>query len=417
MAGGEQRCAKTDGARLTMNPLLDRLQAYPFERLSRLLDRVAPPEGTAPIRLSIGEPRHPAPPFVRDALIGALDGLSRYPSTRGEESYRVAIRNWIARRYDLPSASLDPARHILPVNGTREALFSIAQAVVDGGSGAGGATVLMPNPFYQIYEGAAFMAGAEPLFVNATPETGFQPNFETLPGELLDRAQLLYLCSPGNPTGACYSLDQLKRLIELARRHDLILASDECYSEIWYDAPPPGILQAAAEMGVDDFKNCVAFNSLSKRSNIPGARAGFAAGDPEILARYFQLRTYTGCATPPFIQAAAQAAWEDEVHVAENRALYAAKLDRAIDILSSITEVSRPEAGFYLWLKVPGGGEAFTHRLYRDYNVTLLPGAYLSRDTESGNPGADYVRIALVAEPKVCEEGITRIAACIAAGT
>nr|CAX84141.1 Aminotransferase [uncultured bacterium] len=391
-----------------MNPDLSRLHPYPFEKLAGLLHGIRPPGGLAPLNLSIGEPRHPVPEFLRQATAAALDGLGRYPTTRGEPALSVAIGDWLERRFGLPSGAVQPSRHFIPVNGTREALYSIALAVVDRTGPK--RQVLMPNPFYQIYEGATLMAGGEPYRVDAVAGNGFLPDYAGVPAEILDRTALLYLCSPGNPTGAVVPVAGLTRLLELAERHDFVIAADECYSEIWYDAPPPGLLQAAWEMGWTDFRRCLVFHSLSKRSNMPGARSGFVAGDAEVLGEYFRLRTYTGCAMPPFVQKAAIAAWGDEGHVEENRGLYRKKLDDAIAILTPVLPVARPEAGFYLWLRVPGGGEAFARRLFAEYNVTVLPGAYLGREGGAGNPGAPYVRIALVATVEENRQAMERIA-------
>lgn len=392
-----------------MNPLLERLNPYPFEKLHQLLAGVKAPHDLRPLNLSIGEPKHPVAPFIRQRLIDALDGISVYPTTRGELALRQAAAGWAERRFQLAPGALDPERQLLPVNGTREALFSIAQAVVD--PTRPGAAVVMPNPFYQIYEGAALLAGAEPVFVDATSQGGWLPDYENLPPALLERTQLLYLCSPSNPTGAVYSRERLQGLIQLADRYDFILAADECYSEIWYDQPPAGLLEAAWAMGRTGFERCLVFHSLSKRSNMPGARSGFVAGDAAILARYFNLRTYTGCATPPFVQQAAIAAWQDENHVEENRALYQRKLDQAERILSPVLPVERPAAGFYLWLRVPDGGEKFVRRLYQHFNVTVLPGGYLGRPNAQGvNPGAPFVRIALVAPEADNREAMKRIA-------
>ncbi|OSM03945.1 succinyldiaminopimelate transaminase [Magnetofaba australis] len=397
-----------------MNPDLHRLQPYPFEKLANLLGNTPVEHNLTPLNISIGEPKHATPAFVREAMIDALDGIAIYPTTRGERALREAISGWICRRFGPDASAIDPDRHVIPVNGTREALFSFAQAVCDRTVQDG--VILTPNPFYQIYEGAAFMSGVTPIHVNATAQTGFRPRFQDLDPAILDRAQLLYLCSPSNPTGAVHPLEELQSLIELADRHDFVIASDECYSEIYYDGEPPaGLLQAAWAMGRTDFKRCVVFHSLSKRSNMPGARSGFVAGDAELLARYFQLRTYTGCAQPPFIQHAAIAAWNDETHVADNRALYRAKLDESEAILSPHLNVRRPEASFYLWLEVPGGGERFAQHLFGRYGVTVLPGGYLGRTGDNclggaGNPGDPYVRIALVATPEQNREAMQRIA-------
>lgn len=417
-----------------MNPRMQKLHSYPFEKLRALLGTPAPSHTTdasarplyPPLNLSIGEPKHPVPPFIRDAMAAALDDIGVYPTTRGEPFLREAIATWLEQRFHLGKKGVDPHRQILTVNGTREALFSFAQVVThpDGpmrdANGPGNTpqdhstpVVLLPNPFYQIYEGAAFMAGAQPFYVPCTESNNFLPDYHSVPPAVLERTTLLYLCSPANPTGAVFSLDQLTSLIKLAQRYDFVLAADECYSEIWYDHAPPGLLQAAHSMGLKDFSRCLVFHSLSKRSNMPGARSGFVAGDATLLENFFRLRTYTGCATPLFIQKAAALAWADETHVQENRAAYQRKLDDALSILRPVLPVQRPDAGFYLWLKVPGGGESFAHRLYRDYNVTVLPGAYLGRPDPSGHhPGADHIRVALVLPPKENQHAMTRIAAC-----
>lgn len=413
-----------------MNSLLQQLHPYPFEKLAALLESSPKPREInglshrfPPINLSIGEPKHPVPPFIRQGMAEALDDIGVYPTTRGELFLRQAIATWLEQRFQLGEGVVDAQRQVLPVTGTREALFSIAQMQTDARhlscSSHGGSSlcekpcILLPNPFYQIYEGAAFMAGAQPVYVESRASHRFLPDYHGVSSSLLDRTTLLYLCSPSNPTGAVFSLDQLVGLIELAQRHDFILVADECYSEIWYDRPPPGLLQAAQKMGLDGFSRCLVFHSLSKRSNMPGARSGFVAGDAEILAHYFRLRTYTGCATPRFIQRAATMAWKDESHVQENRAAYQRKLEDAITLLSPVLPVERPDAGFYLWLRVPGGGESFAQHLYQDYNVTVLPGAYLGRPDLSGdNPGTDYIRVALVAPYEENRQAMMRIAAC-----
>ncbi|GAB4359520.1 MAG: succinyldiaminopimelate transaminase [Gammaproteobacteria bacterium] len=391
-----------------MNPDLQRLQPYPFQRLGALLDGVAPAAGFSPINLSIGEPQHQPPEFVVETLRGHLDGLRNYPVTRGAGDLRETIANWLESRFSLPHGSLDPERHVLPVNGTREALFAFAQCVVDRSERP---LVLMPNPFYQIYEGAALLAGAEPYYLNTTEENRFLPDLESVPEEIWARCQLIYLCSPGNPTGAVAPVSLLKRLIELAERHDFVIASDECYSEIYPDdtAPPPGLLGAAAELGNDDYRRCVVFHSLSKRSNLPGLRSGFVAGDADILQRFLLYRTYHGCAMPPPIQAASRAAWRDEAHVAANRTVYQGKFDAVLEALNGAIEVQRPEAGFYLWPKLPIPDDQFARRLYAEYNVRLLPGRYLSREANGENPGAQRVRIALVAPLDECIEAANRI--------
>ncbi len=407
-----------------MNPRLAKLHPYPFEKLSRLLAGVVPSPDHSAINLSIGEPKHPVPPFIRQAMADTLDGMGHYPVTRGNLSLRQAIADWLHNRFQLTPKTISAEHHVLPVNGTREALFSFAQAITDGGDKVldNGThqkpVILMPNPFYQIYEGAALMAGAEPVYVESTATNNYLPNYQNLPKEILTRTVLLYLCSPSNPTGAVFPLERLKKLVDLAHRYHFVIAADECYSEIWYDQPPPGLLTAAQQAGQADFNRCLVFHSLSKRSNMPGARSGFVAGNAQLLKTYFQLRTYTGCATPPFIQQAATVAWGDETHVEKNRALYHEKLETALAILKPVLPVTRPDAGFYLWLRVPGGGEAFARHLLAGYNVTVLPGAYLGRPTiisgkPSGqNPGADYVRVALVASRAENQQAMTRIAAC-----
>ncbi|MBF0310058.1 MAG: succinyldiaminopimelate transaminase [Magnetococcales bacterium] len=400
-----------------MNPELTRLQPYPFEKLSALLKPLSPPAGLPPVDLSIGEPRHPVAPFIREAMSQALDGISRYPTTRGVASLRQACADWTRKRFGL--TRLDGETQLLPVNGTREALFSIAHAVIERHPHGEPPLILAPNPFYQIYEGAAITAGAELLPLDCLPENGFLPDIASLPPAVLDRVQLLYLCTPANPTGAVEPLERLKELIRLAHRHDFVIASDECYSEIWYENPPPGILQAAKEMGLESYDRCLAFHSLSKRSNMPGARSGFVAGDAALLARYLQLRTYTGCATPPFVQSTAILAWQDETHVEENRRLYRRKLADALEILQPRLPVTPPQAGFYLWLAVPQGGEAFARRLFERYHVTVLPGGYMGRPSvdpsrPGRNPGDPFVRVAMVSSLEENREGMYRIARCAA---
>lgn len=389
-----------------MNPDIDRLQAYPFERLARLLDGVASGGDGAPISLAIGEPRHTPPALIAEAVITHLHHLSRYPTTRGGAPLREAIAHWLCRRYRLPSTCVDPERHVLPVNGTREALFAIAQAVVDRGRDP---LVLMPNPFYQIYEGAALLAGAIPEFINNN-DNGL-PDIHSVTDEQWRRCQLLYICSPGNPSGAVFDRDALQTLIVLAERHDFIIASDECYSELYYDdaAPPTGLLEAAAAGGNEAFRRCLVFHSLSKRSSVPGLRSGFVAGDAEIIARFLRYRTYHGCSMPLHTQAASIAAWEDEVHVRENRALYRDKYDAVLEILGDVLDVERPAGGFYLWPRTPGDDTEFARALYAQEGVTVLPGSYLSRASDGVNPGAGRVRIALVPPLDECIDAAHRI--------
>lgn len=390
-----------------MNTLLHGLQPYPFEKLITLLKGLTPSPDHDHLNLSIGEPRHPVASLIRDAMVQSLDGISRYPTTRGEASLRQAASRWLERRFTLKPGSVNPETQLLPVNGTREALFSIVQAIIDPKDE--GAVVLMPNPFYQIYEGATIMAGATPIHVPATRDNHFLPDYAALPPEILARTQLLFLCSPANPTGAVTPEPELKKLLHLAETYDFVIAADECYSEIWYQEPPPGLLRIAQDQGHLGFDRCLVFHSLSKRSNMPGARSGFVAGDANLLQHYFHLRTYTGCATPPFIQAAATVAWNDEAHVAENRTLYRLKLADAMEILQPVLPVEPPQAGFYLWLKVPQGGVTFARHLFQRYHVTVLPGAYLGRG--DNNPGTPYIRIAMVLPRNENREAIQRIAA------
>ena len=391
-----------------MNPDLDKLQPYPFERLNALKSGTTPPD-RAHIALSIGEPKHATPRLITAALDEHLDkGLATYPTTKGIAALRGAICDWLTRRFDLPAGSLDPERHVLPVNGTREALFAFAQAVVDRRRPA---LVVTPNPFYQIYEGAALLAGATPHFLPCVRENGYLPDFEAVSARTWDDCQLLYLCSPGNPTGAVIPQETLQRLIELAERHDFVIASDECYSEIYFDEarPPVGLLQAAAAMGSDGYRRCVVFHSLSKRSNAPGLRSGFVAGDAEVLEGFLRYRTYHGCALPLQHQHASIAAWRDESHVRDNRRLYREKFAAVLEVLDGCLDVALPDAGFYLWPRTPIGDEDFALRLYAQQNVTVLPGRYLSREVDGANPGAGHVRMALVAAPEECIEAAQRI--------
>jgi N-succinyldiaminopimelate aminotransferase len=390
-----------------MNPDLARLQPYPFERLRRLLAGNTPPASLAHINLSIGEPKHATPQLIFDALISALPTLASYPSTVGIEALREAIAAWLARRYAL--AHIDPATQVLPVAGSREALFAFAQTVVDRTRPA---LVAAPNPFYQIYEGAALLAGAEPLFLPCTPENGFRMDFGAVDAATWSRVQLIYVCSPGNPHGRVMPLAEWRELFELADRHDFIIASDECYSEIYFDeaAPPLGGLQAATLLGRSGFERLVAFGSLSKRSNAPGLRSGFVAGDAAILRRFLLYRTYHGTAPSPAVQAASVAAWRDEAHVVENRRKYAAKFREATPIVQQVLQTGMPEAAFYLWARTPIDDTEFARKLHAQFNVTVLPGSYLSRTRNGANPGAGFVRIALVAEAPEVLEAARRIA-------
>lgn len=391
-----------------MNQDLNKLHAYPFEKLAQLKENTHPPERLAHIALSIGEPRHPAPAFVAESIIQHLDGLSHYPLTRGDAALREAIASWLVTRFKLDTGSLDAEKHILPVNGTREALFAFAQAMIDRTHSP---AIIMPNPFYQIYEGAALLAGADPYYLDTTEKTGFIPDFESVPEAIWQRCQLLYLCSPGNPTGAVINSETLQKVLQLAEKYNFIIASDECYSEIYFNeaSPPVGLLQAAAQIGNDNYKRCVVFHSLSKRSNLPGLRSGFVAGDADIIRQFLKYRTYHGCAMPPHHQAASISAWQDEAHVVENRQRYAEKFTAVLDILQPHMEVTKPDAGFYLWPKTPVSETEFARGLYEQQNVTVLPGSYLSRDSKTGNPGSMRVRMALVAEKDECIEAATRI--------
>ena len=397
--------------RAKVNPRLALLQTYPFEKLRALFEGVQPPAGLAPVRLSIGEPQHATPSLVLEALTRNLGGLANYPGTQGSEALRQAIANWLAARYGL--GKVDPATQVLPVNGSREALFAFAQAVVD--DSRPGAKVVCPNPFYQIYEGAALLAGAQPVFLNQLPDNGFACDFSGLPEAVWRDVQLVYVCSPGNPTGKVMGIDEWRVLFELSDRHGFVIASDECYSEIYFEdaAKPLGGLEAAWKLGRTDFRNVVAFSSLSKRSNVPGMRSGFVAGDAAILKAFLLYRTYHGCAMSPTVQAASAVAWADEAHVAENRRLYREKFARITPMLAECLDVSLPDAGFYLWARVDRrtglSDTDFARRLLAEYNVTVLPGSFLAREADGINPGAGFVRIALVAEPAECLEAAGRI--------
>lgn len=392
-----------------MNRNLDRCQPYPFEKLAELLAESRPDSRKSAIKWSIGEPAHASPEFVKSALRNSLDGLSKYPVTIGSVELRTAIANWLTTRFALPAGSLDPEKNILPVSGTREALFSFAQSVVNS---AADALILMPNPFYQIYEGAAFLADCDPFFMNLTAENDFQPDFKAVDPSVWMRCQLLYVCSPSNPTGACLSMEKWHELLSIAAKHDFVIASDECYSEIYFDEkdPPVGLLEAANEFGLQDYKGCVVFHSLSKRSNLPGLRSGFVAGDARILEKYRLYRTYHGCALPPPTQVASTVAWQDEEHVKENRELYRRKFDAVLEILQPVMDVYKPQAGFYLWPHVPIDDTLFAKRLYTEENLLVLPGSYISRVSDGVNPGAQRVRMALVAPFDECVEGAKRLA-------
>ena len=392
-----------------MNPNLSRLEPYPFQKLAALLAGVTPNSSLRPISLSIGEPKHETPQFIRDILINQLGGLSSYPATLGSDALRGTIANWIRQRYQVEK--IDPARQILPVNGSREALFAFAQAVIDGSRERPAAVA--PNPFYQIYEGAIILAGAEPYFINLLPDNDFALDLQQLPDEVWRRTQLIYVCSPGNPTGKVMTLSEWRALFELSDRHGFIIASDECYSEIYFDNahPPLGGLEAAQRLGRGDFRRLVAFSSLSKRSNVPGMRSGFVAGDADILAKFLLYRTYHGCAMNPAVQAASAAAWQDEHHVVENRRLYRQKFEKAQAILASETVVEIPDGAFYLWLRTPIADTQFAKQLFEQYNVTVVPGSYLAREARGINPGRNFIRVALVAPVDECLEATQRLKA------
>ena len=391
-----------------MNPDLAHLHPYPFEKLAQLKVGCSPPEDLQHIALSIGEPKHPTPGFITEAVIEHLHGLSSYPTTAGTIELRHTITTWLDKRFHL-AGNIDASTQVLPVNGTREALFAFAQAVIDSSQSA--PLVVMPNPFYQIYEGAAILAGAHPYFLNCTADNNFVPDFSSVSAEVWDRCQLLYLCSPGNPTGAVIDQATLTNLIELAHQHDFIIASDECYSEIYFDdaQSPVGLLQAAIAAGYTDSSRCVVFHSLSKRSNAPGLRSGFVAGDAKVLKDFLRYRTYHGCAMPPATQSASIVAWNDEDHVAYNRQLYREKFKAVLAILSPVMNVSLPEAGFYLWAETPISDTEFARRLFDEKNVTVLPGSFLARDNDNGNPGSNRIRMALVAPIEECINAAHRI--------
>ncbi|MFV0476377.1 MAG: succinyldiaminopimelate transaminase [Parahaliea sp.] len=393
-----------------MNSQLERLQPYPFERLRTLFHQLVPNQTFRPVSLSIGEPRHPAPAFVLECLAEHLNKLANYPLTRGSDELRNVIAHWLEQRFQLEG--VDSQCQILPVNGTREALFAIAQTVVQPGDGG---SVISPNPFYQIYEGAALLAGAHMHLLDCRQERKFLPDFSSVSAEQWRRCQLLYLCSPGNPSGAVIPLDELQQLVQLAQEYDFIIASDECYSEIYFDEnlPPPGILQACASLGLHDYPHCIAFHSLSKRSNLPGLRSGFVAGDADVLSAFLRYRTYHGCAMPVHHQMASIAAWQDELHVADNRRLYREKFDTVLAILGDTLSLDPPDAGFYLWPQTPIADTDFACLLQRDYNLTVLPGRFLARDSGHGNPGENRIRMALVAPYDDCVEAAHRIVDCV----
>jgi N-succinyldiaminopimelate aminotransferase len=398
-----------------MNPLLGRLNPYPFERLRQLTAGIVPSTAHRPISLGIGEPKHPTPALIEDAIRASLSGLSAYPATAGEPALRQACAAWVQRRYGV---ALDPLTQVLPVNGSREALFALAQTVVD--PTRAGATVLCPNPFYQIYEGAALLAGADTAFANSDPARNFAPDWSAIDEATWARTQLVYVCSPGNPTGAVMPLDEWRTLFELSDRHGFVIASDECYSEIWFrDTAPLGALQAAKALGRDDCRRLVVLTSLSKRSNVPGMRSGFVAGDASILKSFLLYRTYHGSAMSLVVQAASIAAWNDEAHVVANRDLYRRKFERVTPMLADVLDVALPDAGFYLWAAVPddlpagmaGNDVEYARQLLAQYNVAVLPGSLLAREAHGINPGAGRIRMALVAGVDECVEAAERIVA------
>lgn len=399
-----------------MNPHLAQLQPYPFERLAKLLAGLEPPAGMKPISMGVGEPQHAVPAFILETLREALGGIAHYPNSLGSEQLRDSIAGWLGRRFALGDAAVNPQTQVLPVAGTREALFAFAQAIVDRSQTA---RVVMPNPFYQIYEGAALLAGAQPTLMPCQADHQWLPDFNAIDEQQWQQCQLLYLCSPANPTGAVMPMAQLQLAIELAHRHDFVIAADECYSEIYLDeaTPPPGLLQAAKQVGNDRFERCVVFHSLSKRSNVPGMRSGFVAGDQNLLKAFRQYRTYHGCTMSPAVQAASAAAWSDESHVQENRALYREKfrvfLDTLdLDSLNGRLTAAEPEASFYLWPKVQipdQDDESLIRRMYSEAALSALPGRYLARDIDGHNPGADHLRLSLVPPLEDCREAAQRL--------
>ncbi len=394
-----------------MNPLLELLQPYPFERLRGLFAGIEPNRQFRAISLGIGEPKHATPEFIRKALCASLDGLAVYPASAGTADLREAFCGWFSRRYGI---ALDPLAQVLPVNGTREALFAFAQTVVDAGAAAGRGSgkpyVVCPNPFYQIYEGAALLAGAQLFYAPSDEARNFAVDWSRVPEAVWSQTQLLYVCTPGNPAGAVMPLDEWRLLFELSERHGFVIASDECYGEIYFrDEPPLGGLQAARELGRGEFRNLVSFTSLSKRSNVPGMRSGFVAGDAALLKRFLLYRTYHGCAMSLPVQHASACAWRDEEHVVRNRSLYRDKFAQVTPLLAQVMDVALPDAGFYLWARVAGSDTGFARELLAQYNVTVLPGSYLARDALGANPGAGRIRMALVAETAECLEAARRI--------
>lgn len=391
-----------------MNPNLSKLHPYPFQKLRDLFQGIMPSPSLRPVNLSIGEPKHETPAFIKQALTDGLDGLSNYPTTLGNVPLRQAIADWLVRRYAIPA--LDIEKQIVPINGSREALFAFAQAVID--PSRANPVVISPNPFYQIYEGAALLAGAEPYFINTLPENDFRMDYTSVPEAVWQRTQLMYVCSPGNPTGKVMNLDDWREVFALADKYGFVIASDECYSEIYFDEaePPLGALQAAHKLG-RDYTNLIMFSSLSKRSNVPGMRSGFVAGDAKILEKFLLYRTYHGCAMNPAVQTASAAAWNDEAHVLENRRLYREKFAAVTPMLKEVLDVDTPDAAFYLWARTKGSDTEFAQKLFQDCNIIVLPGSYLAREAHGVNPGAGFVRIALVASLEECLEAAERVKA------
>ncbi len=393
-----------------MNSRLDKLKEYPFQRLNRLLNGLDPATDKERIILSLGEPKHKPPSFILEILADGAHLLAGYPSTRGEERLRESICKWLSRRFAINQELLDPASHVLPVSGSREAIFSFIQAAINRNT-HNPARVVMPNPFYQIYEGATIMAGATPYFLNSTEENFWLPQLDNVPVHIWQDTQLLILCSPDNPTGSVIPAEIYSKALDLADRHDFIVAADECYSEIYSDEnnPPVGLLQIAMEKGRASFERCIVFHSLSKRSNLPGLRSGFVAGDSSLIDAYFKYRTYHGCVPNRLTQAVSVAAWDNDDHVVQNRAVYREKFTAVVDILQDVLQLNNPAAGFYLWPRTPGNAEDFSRELFVNENVVTLPGTYLARDTVNGNPGQNRVRIALVAELQECIDAARRI--------
>lgn len=391
-----------------MNSDLQRLQPYPFEKIAILKQGVQPNPALDPLSLSIGEPKHPTPDIILDTLKDSLQQVAQYPGTKGTTELREAIASWLTTRFKLGETGIDPETQILPVNGTREALFAITQCLIERKPDA---KVIMPNPFYQIYEGATLLAGATPVYLPCLEENNFLPDLDSVDQKTWQDCQLFFMCSPGNPTGAVTPVSEIKKLIQLSEQYDFTIVSDECYSEIYLDEnnPPPGLLQVAASMGMHDYKRCLVFHSLSKRSNAPGLRSGFVAGDAKIMKSFLLYRTYHGCAMPPHTQTTSVVAWGDETHVEENRRLYREKFAAVLKVLSPVMDIPQPQASFYLWAKTPIDDVRFTRDIYEKQNLNVVPGSYLSREIDGINPGANRIRLALVAEPEQCIQAAQRI--------